>query len=59
MISYMLDLMENKTDFSWQGAKAAHTVLCCGLDRGTVTWDQTDCTDRIRRALAHKDANFI
>ena len=34
MISYMADLMEDATDFSWQGAKAAHTVLLCDMERG-------------------------
>ena len=39
MISYMSDIMEDTTDFSWQGAKAAHAVLYCELERHTVTWD--------------------
>ena len=59
MISYMSDLMEDTTDFSWQRAKAAHTVLCCELERGTVTWDQTDRIGCIRRAHAQKHANFL
>ena len=28
MVSYLGDLMEDATDFSWQGAKAAHAVKC-------------------------------
>ena len=59
MIMYMSDLMEDTTDFSWQGAKAAHAVLCCELERGTVTWDQTDCRDRIRRAHAQKHKTLV
>ena len=54
MISYMSDLMEDATDFSWQGAKAAHAVLCCELERGTVTWNDSHRIDRIRRAHAQK-----
>ena len=54
MISYMADLMEDATDFSWQGAKAAHAVLCCELERGTVSWDDSARIDRIRRAHAQK-----
>ena len=57
MISYMADLMEDATDFSWQGAKAAHAVLCCELERGTVTWDDSARIDRIRRAHAQKQPN--
>ena len=34
MISYLWDLMEDATDFSWQGAKAAHAVLLCEMERG-------------------------
>ena len=54
MISYMSDLMEDATNFSWQGAKAAHAVLCCELERGTVTWNDSHRIDRIRRAHAQK-----
>ena len=34
MIQYMGELMEDATDFSWQGAKAAHAVLLCEFERG-------------------------
>ena len=54
MISYMADLMEDATDFSWQNAKAAHAVLCCELERGTVTWGDVSRIDRIRRVHAQK-----
>ena len=54
MISCMADLMEDATDFSWKGAKAAHAVLCCELERGTVSWDDSARIDRIRRAHAQK-----
>ena len=37
MVAYLGDLMEDDTDFSWQGAKAAHAVLPCEMERGTVT----------------------
>ena len=36
MISYLGDLMEDATDFSWQGAKAAHAVLLCEMERGSL-----------------------
>ena len=54
LISYMSDLMEDATDFSWQGAKAGHAVLCCELGRGSVSWNDVDRIDRIRRAHAQK-----
>ena len=50
----MADLMEDATDFSWQGAKAAHAVLMCEMERGTVRWENGDRIDKIRRAHAQK-----
>ena len=54
MIQYMGELFEDATDFSWQGAKAAHAVLLCKFERGTVNWGDTARIDRIRRAHAQK-----
>ena len=54
MVAYLGDLMEDATDFSWQGAKAAHAVLMCKMERGSVQWEDTDRLDRIRRAHAQK-----
>ena len=54
MVAYLSDLMEDATDFSWQGTKAAHAVLLCEMERGSVTWEDKDRTDRIRRAHAQK-----
>ena len=45
MVSYLADLMEDATDFSWQGAKVAHTVLMCEMERGTVKWEDGDRID--------------
>ena len=54
MVSYLSDLMEDATDFSWQGAKAAHAVLLCEMERGSLQWEDLDRIDRIRRAHAQK-----
>ena len=51
MVAYMGELME---DFSWQGAKAAHAVLLCEMERGKITWEDQGRIDRIRRAYAQK-----
>ena len=56
MVSYLGDLMEDATDFTWQGAKAAHAVLMCEMERGSLQWEDTDQIDRIRRAHAQKHA---
>ena len=54
MIQYMSELMEDATDFSWQGAKAAHAVLLCEFERGSITWGDTNRIERVRRAHAQK-----
>ena len=54
MVAYLGDLMEDATDFSWQEAKAAHAVLLCEMEHGTVTWEDQERIDRIRRAHAQK-----
>ena len=47
MISYMSDLMEDTTDFSWQNAKAADAVLCCELVWDMVSWENIEQIYRI------------
>ena len=54
MISYLRDLMEDATDFSWQGVKVAHAVLLCKMEWGWLSWEHTDRIDRVRRAHAQK-----
>ena len=54
MVAYLGDLMEDATDFSWQGAKVAHAVLLCEMERGSLQLEDTGRLDRIRRAHAQK-----
>ena len=54
MLLYLGDLMEDAMDFSWQGAKAAHAILLCEMERGVFTWEDDDRIDRIMRAHAQK-----
>ena len=54
MVSYLSDLMEDATYFSWQSAKAAHAVLLCEIERGSLQWEDMDRIDRIQRAHAQK-----
>ena len=54
MLWYLNDLMEDATDFLWGSAKAAHAVLLCEIERGSVTWTNMSRIDRIRRAHAQK-----
>ena len=50
MLQYLADIMVDATDFFWQNTKATHAVLLCDMERGAVTWDNSDKIDRIRRA---------
>ena len=55
MLDYLISLLDDLNDFSWQAAKASHAVLLCRMEQGEVTsWSQTDKIDRIRRANAQK-----
>ena len=54
IISYLSYLMEDATVFLWQGAKAAHAVLLCEMERGSLQWENGDRIDRICRAHAQK-----
>ena len=58
MMWYLHDLMEDATDFTWSSAKAAHAVLLCEMERGTVSWSDTNRIDRIWRAHAQKLTQF-
>ena len=46
--------MEDTTDFSWQGAKAAHAVLLYEMERGSLQLEDLDRIDCIRRSHAQK-----
>ena len=55
MLDYLIALLEDANDFSWQAAKASHGVLLCRMEQGEVTsWSETDKIDRIRRANAQR-----
>ena len=55
MLDYLIALLDDANDFSWQSAKASHAVLLCRMEQGEITsWSETDKIDRIRRANAQK-----
>ena len=55
MLDYLISLLDDSNDFSWQAAKASHAVLLCRMEQGELTsWSQTEKIDRIRRANAQK-----
>ena len=53
MLDYLGKLMENASDFSWDSAKAAHTILFTNME-DRVTWSETKKIDRLHRAHAQR-----
>ena len=37
MLDYLIALLEDANNFSWQAAKASHAVLLCRMEQGEVT----------------------
>ena len=55
MLDYMVALLEDANDFSWQAAKASHAVLLCRMEQGDISdYSQVDKIDRIRRVHAQR-----
>ena len=55
MLDYMIALLEDANDFSWQAAKASHAVLLCRMEQGDISdYSQVDKIDRIRRVHAQR-----
>ena len=53
MLDYVINLLDDSTDFSWASAKASHVVLLCHMEQGEITgWHDTKKIDRVRRAVA-------
>ena len=59
MLVYLGELMEDTTDFSWQNAKAAHAVLLCDMERGSVTWNDTSRIEREYVEHMHKSIQQV
>ena len=55
MIDYLIALMEDAHDFSWDAARASYAVLLCRMEQGEVkNYTETEKLDRIRRANAQR-----
>ena len=43
MLDYVIDLLDDATDFSWASAKASHAVLLCRMEQGEIkSWSETE-----------------
>ena len=55
MLDYVIDLLDDATDFSWASAKASHAVLLCRMEQGEIkSWSETEKIDRVRRVHAQR-----
>ena len=55
MLDYLVSLLDDAQDFSWEAAKASHAVLLCRMEQGEIeNYSQIDKIDRIRRANAQR-----
>ena len=57
MLSYFLDIVEDVTDLTWLDTNAAHVVILCEMERGTVTWHDMHRSDELRSAHAQRQTN--
>ena len=55
MLDYLIALIEDANDFSWDAARASHAVLLCRMEQGEVKgYGETEKLDRICRASAQR-----
>ena len=55
MLDYLVALLDDAQDFSWEAAKASHAVLLCRMEQGEVeSYSDVEKIDRIRRANAQR-----
>ena len=55
MLDYLIAVMEDANDFSWDASRASHAVLLCRMEQGEVKgYSEIDKLDRIRRANAQR-----
>ena len=55
MLDYLIQLLEDANDFSWDAAKASHAILLCMMEQGDVkNYMQVEKIDRIRRDNAQR-----
>ena len=55
MLDYLISLLDDANNFSWDAAKASHAVLICWIEQSEIKdYTQTDKIDQIRRANAQR-----
>ena len=55
MLDYLVSLLDDAQDFSWEAAKASHAVLLCRMEQGEIeNYSQVVKIDRSRQANAQR-----
>ena len=55
MLDYLVSLLDDAQDFSWEAEKSSHAVLLCRMEQGEIAnYSQVDKIDRIQRANAQR-----
>ena len=57
MIHYLTELMQDACDYSWEGAKGAHSVLLHRMGDGIVDWSNLKEINKIRKRYAQTNSN--
>ena len=59
MLYYVIDLLDDATDFPWASPKASHAMLLCRMEQGVIkSWLETDKIDRVRRAHPQRHNSY-
>ena len=52
MLDFLVSLLGDAQDFSWEAAKASHAVLLCRMEQGEIAnYSQVEKIDRIQSSL--------
>ena len=55
MLDYLVSLLDDAQDFSWEAAKASNAVLLCRMEQGKIeNYSEVNKIDRIRLANAQR-----
>ena len=55
ILDYVIDLLDDATDFSWSSAKASNAVLLCRMEQGEIkSWLETEKIERVRRVRGQR-----
>ena len=53
-LHYLINLLNDASDFSFDNAKACHAVVLTSMEHDKVAWQETDKLDRFRRQHAQQ-----